>query len=71
MEGEKKQNHSRGNQRKNADIAPGRIHEYVFFLTQDQEGAGKSVPVAEVEKRPKTGEGNKDRNKSITFFLSE
>jgi hypothetical protein len=71
MEGEKKKNHSRGGKERNAGIAPCRIHEYDFFLTQDEEvGAGKSVP-AEAEKRPETGEGEKERNKSITFFLSE
>jgi hypothetical protein len=71
MEGEIKQNHSRSKGR-DTDNVPGRIHEYDFFLTQDQEeGAGKSVPEAEAEKRPETGEGEKERNKSITFFLPE
>jgi hypothetical protein len=70
MEGEKKQNHSRG-KRRDADIAPGRIQEYDFFLTRDMEGAGKSDPEAEVERRSETGEGKKERNKSTTFFLSE
>jgi hypothetical protein len=71
MEGEKKQNKSLGDNRRNADIATVRIHEYVFFLTQDEEGAGKSVPAAEAEKRPEAGKGEKEINKSITFFLPE
>jgi hypothetical protein len=70
MEGEKKQNHSRG-KRRNADIVPGRIPEYDFFLTQGEEEAGESVPEAEAEKRPETGGRKKERNKSIVFFLPE
>jgi hypothetical protein len=71
MEGEKKQDNSRGSKERNADIVPGRIHEHDFFLTQDEEGAGRVVPEAEIEKPPEAGKGKKDRNKSMTFFLSE
>ena len=71
MEGEQKQDNLRGSKGRNADIAPGRIHEYDFFLTQDEDGAGKVVPEAEPEKRAEAGKRKKDRNKSITFFLSE
>jgi hypothetical protein len=71
MEGEKKQDNSRGSKERNADIVPGRIHEYDFFLTPDEEGAWKVDPKADPEKEPEAGKGKKDRNKSTTFFLSE
>jgi hypothetical protein len=71
MEGEKKQDNSRGSRGRNGDIAPGRIHEHDFFLTQDEEGAGKVIPEAEHENRPEAGKGKKDSNTSMTFFLSE
>jgi hypothetical protein len=71
MEGEKKQDNLPSSKGINADIAPGRIHEYDFFLTQDEEGAGKVVPEAEAEKRPEAGKRNNDPNKSTTFFLSQ
>lgn len=70
MEGKIRQNHSRSKGR-DTDNVPGRIHEYDFFLTQEEEGAGKSVPEAEAEIRPQTEEGKKERNKSIIFFLPE
>lgn len=70
MEGEVKQNHSRGKGR-DADIVPGRIHEYDFFLTRDEEGTEKPLPEAGAEKRPETAEGKRERNKNISFFLPE
>jgi hypothetical protein len=70
MEGEIKQNHSRS-KGIDADTLPGRIHEYDFFLTRDEEGAKKPLTQGEAEKRSETTEGKRERSKSINFFLPE
>ena len=70
MEGERKQNPSRGKGR-DADIVHDRIHEYDFFLTRDEEGTGKPLPEAGAEKQSEKAEGKRAQNKSISFFLPE
>jgi hypothetical protein len=72
MEG-KKQDHFQDSQGINVDMDCGQIHEYAFFLTEDEEGLRKVVPEVELEEwsEARKGKKEKERSKSITFFLSE
>jgi hypothetical protein len=63
MEGEEK-NSSRRRKGKKANLNPGRIHEYDFFVTQDEDEPVGGLTDGQSTKK-------KGRNKSMTFFLSE
>jgi hypothetical protein len=67
MQGEKKKAKSRGSKGEKGHLGPGRpdrIDEYNFFLAQEE--ALKDVPEGKAKKKKMN-----DRNKSMTFFLSE
>jgi hypothetical protein len=49
------------------DLTHGRVHEYDFFLAQDEEETAEVLPETETLKRKKV----RDRNKSMAFFLSK
>lgn len=67
MQGENKKAKSRGSKGDEEHIGPGRIDEYKFFLAQDEEALEQGVPEGKAKKKKKRS----DRNKSMTFFLSE
>jgi hypothetical protein len=67
MEGEKKKDNSRGSKGKKAGVSPGRIDEYDFFVTWDNEVAQEVVPDEPLIKKKE----KKNRNKSMAFFLSK
>jgi hypothetical protein len=67
MQGENKKAKSRGSKGEEGHIGPGRIDEYKFFLAQEEEAFEEGVPEGEARKKKKRS----DRNKSMTFFLSE
>jgi hypothetical protein len=70
MQGENKKAKSRGSKGEKEHLGPGRperIDEYNFFLTQDEEVLEEGVPEGKAKKKKKIN----DRNKSMTFFLSE
>jgi hypothetical protein len=71
MQGEKKKAKSRGSKGEKGQLGPGRpdrpdrIDEYNFFLAQE-EALEEDVPEGKAKKKKMN-----DRNKSMTFFLSE
>jgi hypothetical protein len=68
MQGEKKKANSRGSKGEKGHLGPGqpdRIDEYNFFLAQE-EALEEDVPEGKAKKNKMN-----DRNKSMTFFLSE
>jgi hypothetical protein len=68
MQGEKKKAKSRGSKGEKWQLGPGRpdrIDEYNFFLAQE-EALEEGVPEGKAKKTKRN-----DRNKSMTFFLSE
>ena len=67
MQGENKKAKSGGSKGEEEHIGPGRIDEYQFFLAQDEEALEEGVPEGKAKKKKKRS----DRNKSMTFFLSE
>ena len=65
MEGEKKKDNSRGGKGKKENRNPGRIHEYDFFVTRDEDAPLGGFSDGQSTKK------KKGRNKSMAFFLSE
>ena len=63
---ENKKAKSRGSKGGKEHLGPGRIDEYNFFLTPNEETLEEGVPEGKSKKKK-----IKDRNKSMTFFLSE
>jgi hypothetical protein len=63
MQGENKKAESHGLKGEKGRLGPDRIDEYNFFLAQE-EALEEDVPEGKVKKM-------NDRNKSMTFFLSE
>ena len=66
MQGENKEDKSRGSKGEKEPLGPGRIDEYYFFLAPNEEAPEEGVPEGKAKKRK-----IEDRNKSMTFFLSE
>ena len=66
MQGESKKDKSRDSKGGNKPLGPGRIDEYNFFLAPNEEALEEGVPEGKAKKKK-----IKDRNKSMTFFLSE
>lgn len=66
MQGENKKEKSRGSKGEKESLGPGRIDEYNFFLTPNEETLEEGVPEGKAKKKK-----IKDRNKSMTFFLSD
>ncbi len=69
MQGENKKAKSRGSKGEKEHLGPGRpdrIDEYNFFLAPNEEAVEEGVPEGKVKKKKWD-----DRNKSMTFFLSE
>ena len=70
MQGEKKKDKFSGSKGEKGHIGPGRpdrIDEYNFFLAPNEEAVEEGVPEGKAIKKKKMS----DRNKSMTFFLSE
>ena len=71
MQGENKKAKSRGGKRVKERLGPDRsdrIDEYNFFLARDEEAPGEGVPEGDAIRKKKN---KNNRNKSMTFFLSE
>lgn len=66
MQEENMKDKSRGSKGGKEPLGPGRIDEYNFFLTPNEETLEEGVPEGKAKKKK-----IKDRNKSMTFFLSE
>ena len=66
MQGENKEDKSRGGKGEKEPLGPGRIDEYYFFLAPNEEALEEGVPEGKAKKKKWD-----DRNKSMTFFLSE
>ena len=64
MQGENKEDKSRGSKGEKEPLGPGRIDEYYFFLAPNEEALEEGVPEGKAKKK-KIG----DRNKSMTFFF--
>ena len=67
MEGEGKRAHSRNGKGKKANLNPGQIQEYDFFVTQD---GGENRETSEPD-RPVKAKKRCGRNKNTMFFFSD